>query len=54
MGRNKLSVEIKKQQLNIKINPWVKDWLKAQPRSQGVVIEEALIKAHKLKEPKKG
>jgi hypothetical protein len=54
MGRKKKLEDDKRQGVYIKLPPWLKSWLKAQGRSQGVVIEKALIKAHKLKEPKKG
>lgn len=54
MGRNEIPAEDKRQGVYIKLPPWLKSWLKAQSRSQGATVEEALIKAHKLKEPKKG
>ena len=54
MGRNSLPAEDKRQGVYIKLPLWLKSWLKAQQGSQGATIEKALIKAHKLKEPKKG
>ena len=53
MGRNKIPAEDKRQGVYIKLPPWLKSWLQEQGRSQGVVVEEALKKTHKLKEPKK-
>lgn len=54
MGRNKIPAEDKRQGVYIKLPLWLKSWLKQQPGSQGAIIEKALIKAHKLKETKKG
>lgn len=54
MSRPTLPEGIKRRGVFIKLAPWIKTWLKAQGRSQGAIIEEALIKAHKLKEPQKG
>ena len=51
MSRPKLTDDVKKQGVYIKLSPWVKKWLKEQGRSQGATIEEALIKTHKLKAP---
>lgn len=53
-GRKPLPAADKRQGVYIKIPPWLKSWLKQQPGSQGATIEKALMKAHKLKEPKKG
>lgn len=54
MGRNKIPAGDRRQGVYIKLPPWLKSWLKAQGRSQGATVEEALTKAHKLKVPKKG
>ena len=42
----------------IKLTPfrlpqWMVDWLKAQPEAGGRLIETALVKYYKLKQPKK-
>ena len=51
-GRKALPEDKKRQGIYIKIPIWLKEWLKEQPISQGMTVEKALIKAHKLKEPK--
>jgi len=53
MGRKALAEEDRKQGVYIKLPLWLKVWLQTQGKSQSVVIEEALIKTYKLKEPKK-
>ena len=53
MGRKKLPEDKKKQGIYMKFSPWVKKWLRAQNRSQGVIAEEAIIKQHKLKDPER-
>ena len=35
-----------------KISKWILDWLRAHPRAKDTLIEEAVIKVYKLKEPK--
>ena len=52
MGRNKLTEEDKRQGVYIKLPCWVKNWLRAQGRSQGGIVEEALKRQYKLKAPK--
>lgn len=52
VGRNKLDEDKKRKGVYIKLPLWLKEWLKEQPISQGMTVEKALIKAHKLKEPK--
>ena len=53
-GRKPLPEDLKKQDVHFRVDPWLKAWLLDQPRPQAQLFIEALIKAHKLKEPKKG
>ena len=52
-GRPYLDVRAKKTGLYIKVSPWVKEWLQSQSKSQGELMEKALIMVHQLKEPEK-
>ena len=52
-GRPNLDVSLKKKGIYIKVSPWVKRWLQAQSKSQGGLIEAALIEIHQLKEPER-
>ena len=53
-GRKPLSDDLKKQPCPIKLQQWLIDEVDSRLGSRAVVIEKALIKAYKLKEPKKG
>ncbi len=39
----------KKHPITIQLEPWLKQWLKENPRTQNGLIEEALINYYKLK-----
>lgn len=53
-GRKPLPDNLKKQPCPIKLEQWIIDDIDSRPGSRAQVIKEAYIKAHKLKEPKKG
>lgn len=50
-GRPKLSPELKKKQVNLKMSPWVNEWLNAQQQSKAALIEQAIVKHYKLTPP---
>ena len=56
-GRPKGSTKqphLKRVNLNdFRLPQWIIDWLKAQPESGGRLMEEAIVKYYKLKQPKK-
>ena len=43
---------LKRKPFNARLPLWLIKWLRSQPRSQGRVIEEALIAIHGLSAPK--
>lgn len=51
-GAPKKNPLLKKVQKGIKLPQWIIDWFGEQPESAAVLIENALIKVHKLKPPK--
>lgn len=52
MARPKSNPALRRETINARLPAWLRDWLESQPESGGVLIERALIKAHKLKAPK--
>ncbi|MFZ2524436.1 MAG: hypothetical protein WAW87_03885 [Candidatus Ferrigenium altingense] len=50
-GRKPSPPELKKIPVGVKLPCWMVEWMRAQPESQAVLIEEALKKRHKLKPP---
>ena len=50
-GRKQAPPELKKIPVGVKLPSWLVEWMRAQPESQAVLIEEALKKRHKLKPP---
>jgi hypothetical protein len=52
-GRKALPVNLKKRPIALKLPGWLIDWLDQQEPSRAVLIEDTLIKVHKLKPPKK-
>ena len=48
-----MSDQLKRNQYSTRLPLWLINWLKGQSSSQSQVIEDALIKTHKLKTPKK-
>ena len=38
---------------DFRLPKWIVDWLKAQPESGGRLMEEAIVKYYKLKQPNK-
>jgi len=52
-GRKPLPEALKKQPCPIKLKQWLIDEIDSRPGSRAKVIEVALIKAYKLKEPAK-
>ena len=50
-GRKPSPPELKKIPVGLKLPRWLVEWMREQPESQAVLIEEALKKRHKLKPP---
>jgi|ERR1022692_191505 hypothetical protein len=50
-GRKHSPPELKKIPVGVKLPRWLVEWMREQPESQAVLIEEALKKRHKLKPP---
>ena len=50
-GRKPAPLELKKIPVGVKLPRWLVEWMREQPESQAVLIEEALKKRHKLKSP---
>ena len=50
-GRKPSPPELKKIPVGVKLPRWLVEWMRDQPESQAVLIEEALKKRHKLKPP---
>jgi len=50
-GRKPSPPELKKIPVGVKLPRWLVEWMRDQPESQAVLIEEALKKLHKLKPP---
>lgn len=53
-GRKPLPDFLVKNQCPIRLAQWLIDEIDSMPGSRAETIEKALIKAYKLKEPKKG
>lgn len=53
-GAPTLPDHLRKNHVTCRISQWVIDDMSTRPGSTGKLLEEAYIKAHKLKEPKKG
>jgi hypothetical protein len=51
-GRPPIDPQLVKVPVGYKLPSWVVEWLREQETPAAVLIEEALIKAHKLKPPK--
>jgi hypothetical protein len=51
-GRKPLPPELLKIPVLIKLPRWLLDWMRTQPESRAVLIENALQKKHKLTPPK--
>ena len=47
-GRPK--IKNKKLQVNVKIPPWLNEWMKRQPESKAVLIETALVSYYQIPE----
>jgi len=52
-GRKSLPENLKRQPCPIKLPQWIIDDIDNRPGSRAAILEEAYIKVHKLKEPKK-
>ena len=50
-GRKPSPPELKKIPVGVKLPRWLAEWMREQPKSQAVLIEEALKSRHKLKPP---
>jgi len=50
-GRPTIAPELKKKAVNLKITPWLNDWLNDQDESKTSLIEKALIEQYELKAP---
>ncbi len=53
-GRPSLPKDLKRQPCPVKLPQWIIEDIDRRPGSRAAVLEAAYIKAHKLKEPKKG
>lgn len=53
-GRPACPPGFKKLTKGVRLTEWVWDWLDAQDDPRGTMLEEALIKVHKLKPPTAG
>lgn len=50
-GRKTSPPELKKIPVGIKLPRWLIEWMREQPESQAVLIEDALKRRHKLEPP---
>lgn len=50
-GRKPSPPNLKKIPIGVKLPRWLVVWLRAQPESQAVLIEDALVRRYKLKAP---
>jgi len=50
-GRKPSPPELKKIPVGMKLPRWLVEWMREQPNSQSVLIEDAICKVHKLKRP---
>ena len=50
-GRHRISPELKKNPVSIKLPQWLIEWTNDQPMSRAELIEQALCKVHKLNPP---
>lgn len=50
-GRKPSPPLLKKEPISVKLPKWLIDWMREQPESRAVLIEEALKRRHKLKPP---
>lgn len=50
-GRQPAPPLLKKEPISVKLPKWLIDWMREQPESRAVLIEEALKRRHKLKPP---
>ena len=50
-GRPSLPKDQKKKPVNLKLTPWVNDWLSDQSTPKAQLIEKAVIGYYGLKEP---
>ena len=50
-GRKPAPPELKKIPVGLKLPRWLMEWMRAQPESQAVLIEDAICKMYKLKPP---
>ena len=53
-GRKASPAVFKKNPCPLRLAQWLIDWMGDQPETRAAIITEAVIKTHKLKEPKKG
>lgn len=51
VGRPKLG-KSKKKMASYRFDPWFIDWLRKQDESASVIMQNAVIKQHKIKVPK--
>lgn len=52
-GRKASPEALKKNPCPLRLAQWLIDWMDEQPETRALIITEAIIKAHKLEEPKK-
>lgn len=50
-GRPRLADDVRRSLISLRVPAWLAVWLKNQPVSSGVLIEEALCTVHGLKRP---
>ena len=52
-GRKPSPPDLKKIPISVKLPRWLVEWMRDQPESQSVLIEDALQDRHNLKSPEK-
>jgi hypothetical protein len=50
-GRPRVSINIKKRPISLKLSGWLLDWMDKQKDNRAQLIEHALIQTHNLKPP---
>ena len=53
-GRPRLAADVRRSLISLRVPAWLAEWLKNQPASSGVLIEQALCTVHGLKGPQAG
>lgn len=53
-GRKPAPLMLKKEPVSLKLPRWLIEWMDGRPESRAVLIEDAIIRRHKLKPPDDG